>query len=85
MTILDFTCLRAGFTPSQLGLPDSVLEGAGNQPLSIKIELDHNLPPLYRVNFQPRSDHPPLGASRLHSRSMHGMAVGRGAVGGVFR
>ncbi len=33
MTILEFTCLREGFTPSQLGLPDSVLEGAGSKPI----------------------------------------------------
>jgi hypothetical protein len=30
MNILDFACLRAGYTPAQLGLPDSVLDNAGN-------------------------------------------------------
>jgi len=87
MNILEFTCLREGFTPSELGLPDSVLDGAGNQPLSIRCEFDHNAPPLYRVNFRPRADpptHQPLGASRYRDRAMHRMAVERGAVDGVL-
>ena len=53
MNILEFTCLRAGFTPKELGLPDSVLEGAGNQVLSIRHDLGH-AQQLYRVFFKYR-------------------------------
>jgi hypothetical protein len=53
MNILEFTCLRAGFTPKELGLDDSVLEGAGNQPLSIRYDLGHD-ERLYRVFFKYR-------------------------------
>jgi hypothetical protein len=33
MNILEFTCLRNGYTPAQLGLPNSVRDNARNQPL----------------------------------------------------
>jgi hypothetical protein len=45
MNILEFTCLREGFTPSQLGLPDSVLDCGGNQPIEgICIEVRQRKP-----------------------------------------
>lgn len=39
MKFLDFALLRGGFTPAELGLPDSVLDGAGTKPLSVEIPL----------------------------------------------
>ena len=39
MTVLELALLRGGFTPEELGLPDSVLDGAGNQPLSLRADL----------------------------------------------
>jgi hypothetical protein len=33
MTIIEFALLRAGYTPAELNLPDSVLDGAGSRPL----------------------------------------------------
>lgn len=33
MNILEFACLRGGFTPAELGLPDDVLQNAGARPL----------------------------------------------------
>jgi len=49
MTILEFVCLRAGYAPAQLGLPDSVIEGAGSGPIEGVSE--RILPPLYRAAF----------------------------------
>jgi hypothetical protein len=49
MTILDFTCLREGYTPAELRLPDSVLDGAGKKPLEGISE--RIVPPLYSAVF----------------------------------
>jgi hypothetical protein len=67
MNILQFVCLRAGFTPAELGLPDSVLEGAGNQPLEGVSERLNA--PLYRATFwDPSPESIAKNQARSHER-----------------
>ena len=49
INILEFACLRGGFTPAELGLPEEVLRNARSRPLKgIKLRYDS---PLYRCAF----------------------------------
>ena len=64
MTILEFTCLREGFTPSQLGLPDSVLEGAGKKPL----EDVRESVTLYRTAYEAGAEKNKSARARYHAR-----------------
>ena len=57
MNILDFVCLREGFTPEELGLPDSVREGAGSHPLAgVREKLSR---PMYYAVFNDGSPYDP--------------------------
>jgi hypothetical protein len=74
MTILEFVCLREGFTPAELGLPDSVRDGAGNQPLA-GIS-DRIQPPLYSAVF---SGTTPYRSDLYYIRKANGRTRVKGA------
>ena len=72
MTIIEFALLRAGYTPAELNLPDSVLDGAGSRPIegvSQKIE-----PPLYQAVFSGHSPYSP--EKRAYYRERYRKAKG---------
>ena len=67
MTILEFALLRAGYTPAELSLPDSVLDGAGSR--QIRDVTEKLGTPLYRAAFS-------KGALYVRARARRAQAKG---------
>ena len=69
MTILEFACLRGGFTPAELGLPPDELRNARSRPLKrIKQRYDS---PLYRCAFNKGPAYQKLPAKKNRRTSPH--------------